>query len=67
MVPKASVSVITGHETVNVSLPDGSTSQGHILAVPMLGSGVRQSVPKHKSCGAGQDVGVKVGNGTGWD
>ena len=27
--------------------------------------GVRQSVPKHKSCGAGQDVGVKVGNGTG--
>ena len=45
MVPKASVLVITGHETVNVSLPDGSTSQGHILMVPMPGSGVRPSVP----------------------
>ena len=45
MVPKASVAVVTGHETVSVLLPDGSTSQGHVLTVPMPGSGVRTSVP----------------------
>ena len=35
IIPKASVSVITGQETVSVSLPDGSVSQGHVLTVPM--------------------------------
>ena len=44
MVPKASVAVVTVQETVNVSLPDGSTSQGQGLIVPMPGKGGRTSV-----------------------
>ena len=44
MVPKASVAVVTVQETVSVSLPDGSTSEGQDLIVPMPEAGVRTSV-----------------------